>query len=567
MRQLGGWMIAVTLAVANIAHAQDINYDQTPAPPPPPPPAQPSVREPELAPPPPPPPILIPAPGTTPTTWAEMPKIPLAGYANGSFFIRDPHDWFVIFPRGRLQIDWFNFPARDDPPPGVAPNSARDPRPKGTLFVRRARAEMQGTFLGHFDFHIAGEFATLPPTGGYAGSLADAYIIVDYFSFLKLQAGQFDLPFMLENRTTDKFIDFMERSVPVRAFGVPSNKDSGAFIFGWLPKKVAYYSIGVIDGVAQSVKAQDNFGAIVGRAFVAPLAPIAGKHRWVEDIWVGASWWYKHNNNLGAQAAPSQGAAQNDLPSMTTQGGVTFFSSNYNLTNPAIDRTNTIREHLVPWGTQLKWAVEANVPLFRKINLRFELVHQSVDLAAYYDLVNPPNAPTGTGAIKWNGQPLVRGSTGASAPAQHGLLEGTSYYVQASYWILGDVNFLETPGLETAPKIKQFAVAAEPKWALMVTAKFEHTDFNVTDLPSIMAAGGTTTLDPGVGNYDLKTFEVGVNAWGTKHVRLTANYLFNYLDGTTDGDTNNVQAAANAKSNFYFRKFEHELLFRLAVAL
>jgi hypothetical protein len=556
--------VAATVSAISNAYAQDINYATQPAAPvPPPAPSSPSLVAPPA------PQLLIPPPGATPTTAAEMPKIPLAGYANGSFFIRDPHDWFVIFPRGRLQVDWYNFPGRGDLPAGVDPNGAKDPRPKGTLFVRRARAEMQGTFLGHFDFHIAGEFATLPPTGGYAGSLADAYIIVDYFSFLKLQAGQFDVPFTMENRTSDRSFDFMERSVAVRAFGVPQNKDAGAFLFGWLPKKAAYYSIGMIDGFAQSVKAQDNFGALVGRAFVAPLAPFAGKTRWMEDIWVGGSWWYKHNSNPGAQAAPSQGAAQNDLAAMTTQGGLTFFSSNYNRTSLSIDPNgNAIREHLVPWGDQVKWALEANVPLFRKWNLRFEYVHQSTDLGVYYDLVNPPGTANANGQIKWNGQPLARGSSGASAPAHNGAnLEGSSYYVQASYWILGDVNFIETPGLETAPKIKQYSVPNEPKWGLMVTAKFEHTDFNVTGLPLVENPGMKPGRDPGMGNYQLYTFEAGINAWGTKHVRLTANYLFNYLDGNTDGNASTIQAAPNIVNNFYFRKYEHELLFRLAVAL
>ena len=115
---------------------------------------------------------------------AEQPipaTLPLAGYTNGGFFLRDPHDWFVLYPRGRLQIDWYNFLNRGDAPAGVVPNSngSKDPRPKDTIFVRRARVEVQGTFLGHWDFHIAGEFTTTPGAGSL-GILADAYIIADY---------------------------------------------------------------------------------------------------------------------------------------------------------------------------------------------------------------------------------------------------------------------------------------------------------------------------------------------------------------------------------------------------
>src|SRR5258706_13801931 len=83
---------------------------------------------------------------------------PLAGY-NGSFFLRDPNDWFVLFPKGRLQIDAYTFGNRGDlPASATASNASNDPRPNNSFFVRRARAELQGTFAKHFDFSTAGEF-------------------------------------------------------------------------------------------------------------------------------------------------------------------------------------------------------------------------------------------------------------------------------------------------------------------------------------------------------------------------------------------------------------------------
>ena len=65
------------------------------------------------------------------------------------------------------------------------------------------------------------------------------------------------------------------------------------------------------------------------------------------------------------------------------------------------------------------------------------------------------------------------------------------------------------------------------------------------------------TVDPAQGNYQVHTFELGLSGWGTKHVRLTCNYLFNYFDGD----------AKNIKTNYYFQRFEHELLFRLGIAI
>src|SRR5438067_1374404 len=66
---------------------------------------------------------------------------PLAGYSDRNFFFRDRHSWFVLVPKGRLNVDWYNFLNRPPPPVGVLPNSAADPRSalRDTIFIRRAR--------------------------------------------------------------------------------------------------------------------------------------------------------------------------------------------------------------------------------------------------------------------------------------------------------------------------------------------------------------------------------------------------------------------------------------------
>jgi len=447
---------------------------------------------------------------------------PVAGY-QGSFFLRDPNDWFILYPKGRLQVDDYNFLNRGDPPSGVDPNSAGDPRPRNTAFIRRARIETQGTIFRHFDFQIGGEFASTPATGS-TGTVADAFIIVDYLSFLKVQAGQFDAPFTLENRTSDKYFDFMERSLAVRAMGIPSNKDQGGMIWGWLPANVAYYSVGLFNGDGQNFKNQDNNLAVMGRAFVAPLAPLRpierGRH-WMQEIWLGGSFWWQYNNNLGGPVTPNNsGAAQNDLAAMTTQGGFTFFNSNYKNTDAM---GNAVRSHLVPSRDQVKWAVEANIPI-NKIGARFELVHQSVGLAQYND-----------------GAARTLANNAAS-------LDGTAWYVELYGWILGDATFLETPGVEPMPRLRRPYKVPEPKWGLMVAAKYEHLGMTVS---------GLNMGDPAQGNYSVDAFELGVNAWATKHVRLTANYVMNYIDGDS----------TLVKKNIFWQQPEHELLFRIAIAL
>jgi len=44
-------------------------------------------------------------------------------------------------------------------------------------------------------------------------------------------------------------------------------------VFGWLPKNVAYYSLGVFTATGLGFRNQDNWPAFVGRAFIARWPP------------------------------------------------------------------------------------------------------------------------------------------------------------------------------------------------------------------------------------------------------------------------------------------------------
>jgi hypothetical protein len=512
------------------------------------------------------------APSATTTPPAAAPQqtapavepAPLAGYNGGGFFLRDPNDLFVLFPKGRLQIDYYNFLNRGDPP--VDPvtglpkgaNSTSDKRPDDTLFVRRARVELNGTFAKHFEFQIAGEFGSVPATGSY-GTVADAFINVNYNPWIQLEVGQFDAPFTLENRTSDKVFDFMERSFIVRSFGVPSNKEDGAMLWGYAPNKMVYYSLGVFNGDGQSFKNQDNAPAVIGRAFIAPLARWGkGDRKYLEQLWVGGSLWWAQEVNLGGPVTPSASAGtQNDLAGMSTQGGFGFFSGSYGNGN---DTTGAgVRSHLTPDGTTVKWAVEANVP-WRKVGLRFELVHVDTGLAQY----NDANQAKAT---------ILR-----SGPYTGGRLVGTGYYLELFGWIFGDVDYLgQVMGLEPNPSLKAFSATKQPSWGLMAAAKIEHLDFDVSGLS--MTPDGTGKPDPAIGHYAIDALELGVNGWLSKHVRLTVNYVANFIGGFAP-DKSNVCSSTNmtpgcfafnladpAKGNIFFGNVEHELLMRIAVGL
>jgi hypothetical protein len=309
-------------------------------------------------------------------------------------------------------------------------------------------------------------------------------------------------------------------------------------LWGWMPMRVAYYSVGVFDGDSLNFKNQDNNPAVIGRAFVAPLAwmPLAVRHPFLQEIAVGASFWWQKNNNIGAQATPSTtGTAPDDVTPMTTQGGVTFFSQSF--ANGIDSAGNAVRSHLVPDGTIVKWALEANVPVWEKAGLRFEYVHQRMPLAMYND-TNPM------------GSVIAR-----AGPLGGGLLEGYGFYLEAYGWILGDMHFVEPPGLEPMPRVTHL-LQPHAKWGLMLAAKYERLAFDVANLPLSVGAMGPVA-SPAQGHYLVQAFELGLNAWATKHLRLTINYVLNYIEGDS----------AQVKGTYFFDRNEHELLFRAAVAL
>ncbi len=461
---------------------------------------------------------------------------PIAGYSWKNFFLRDRHSWFVLVPKGRVNVDWYNFLNRPAAAPGIVPNSAADSARASLhnqVFIKRARVGLAGTFARGIDFRVEGEFANLAAPGQYA-TLADASAVINYVYWLRFEAGQFYSPFTLENQTSENFTDFMEKSIVVR-WAVPNTRDTGAMIFGEAPHNVVRWWFGAFDGTGQNFKDFDNRFAIESRAVFAPLALWRKHPKWLEEAWIGGSfWWRPYDNPALGQPGSTTAATALDLSPVTTQGGFSTFNSNY--ANGIDANKNPIRAHLAPAGTTWKWALELNAPITTRYGLRAEYVHQSIDLHEYADVA-------------------VNGSvTRSDGPFAH--LDGWGAYVEAYAWIGGDVN-ADRPGLYSLPHWNGYIRPKPPQWAVMLAARYEHLEFDVTNLPQ-----PGPKPDPATGHYALDTVELGASFWVTRHSRLMANYLANYIGA---GDP--AQAAANEKKNLFFQQFEHELLFRLQVNL
>jgi phosphate-selective porin len=415
--------------------------------------------------------------------------------------------------------------------PAGPTNGSADTRPKNTIFLRRARFGVAGTFAKVIDFRFEAEFAS-PPTAGQYATMTDASIIYNSNPYLKLELGQTYAPFALENQTSENYTDFMERSASVR-FAVPLTRDTGAMIFGEAPHNIVRYQLGVFNGDGQNFKNLDNHPAYIGRVTVSPLGALPEPHAaWLDEVWLGGSFWHQTATNLGGAVAPSSSAAtQGDLSSVTTQSGLSIFSSNYG--NGVDANGNAIRSHLAPDGLTDKFALELNVPISERYGVRGEYLHQSIELREYQDTSNLGSTTR------------VRGARGKFV--------GSGGYAEVYAWLGGDVH-ADHPGLYSSPHWKGYKPTPPVAWAVLLAAKYEHIGFDVENLPAETSASGKAVADAGVGHYGLNVYELGASLWYTRHSRIAANYVLNYL-GATPVKTKNV----------FYKKSENELLFRWAV--
>ncbi len=484
---------------------------------------------------------------------------PLSGFHNGVFFLRDVNDNAHLFIQGRAHIDFYSYAG------GGVPETTLKP----TLFFRRVRPELSGDFLHHFNFMIAGEFgatavdnpkgtnetaAAAPGAAPTAASAkfaaaqttrfqaAPADVFVNYRngSLFNIQVGQFDAPFMMDNRTSDKYTAFMERALPVRAIGIPSNKEIGAMFWGETQNRLFFYSFGPFNGDGQNRPNVDSRFDLMGRFFVHPLATTdMDKDNPLKDMQIGGSIRYGSRDKKWVNY---------DYTAMTTQGNFAFWSPTYAGTNGTT--------HIIPAGDQLGVAGELRIP-FDRFDLTGEFLY-----------------------IKNNTREAIEGYE-ATNSERFGDISGISYYAQLGYWIYGrrDINGL--PGYENPPRLNwSKADPVEPDTAVQLLAKFEQVSLKYDSA----SRGGVADVKNIDGDIKVNAISFGINYWATKHIRLTLDYVYNQFPdsgpvkasqpgGNVQTSTNRAQAPGNTigagiddaqRDNAHDL---HEVLARFAVAL
>ncbi|HEX4404848.1 MAG TPA: porin [Polyangia bacterium] len=501
--------LACTILGSRPAAAQDAPPAMPPADPgaapaaPPtdaPPPAPPA----DAAPAPAPAPMAAPAPSPMPEPAVD--HEPLAGFSNGTAFMRSPDNSFILFPNGRLQSDFYAF--KD-----AQPNSV----PKDSFILKRARLELAGWVGSFVFFQIGADFASAPPaaSGGIPASQSNINATDDFVAIAPcedrfiIQVGQFDAPFTLENRTSDKYFDFIERSLTVRAFGIPTNKEQGAMVHGTNPDRNYYYSVGVFNGDGQNFKNVDNNFDVMGRAWIAPASFMGAGP--AHDITVGGSYWTGNHD-------PGQ-----PLTNMSTAGGYTFLT-----TNPSTLAVGTGNGTLNQQGRQYSYAFEVNAPISHIVGVRWEYVHKD--------------------------QPLsILDATKARYAGLH--LKGYSTYFEAWGWVLGDDRIVGEPGMQMPTRLKKFGVKP-PQQGVMIATRLELLDAKMT---ADEMGGPVSTLKAplaGAGETKVTSWQLGVTYWMSKRFRAMGNYTINHFGG----DTAFIKSIANNKN-------EQEFSLRLAIAL
>jgi hypothetical protein len=425
------------------------------------------------------------------------PSEAIVGFSD-RLFIRSPGGEVVVFPGGRVQVDAAAFPRQT---------------PKSGAFIRRARVELTGWLGRIFYFDVSADSAPAPAAGEIVAPsvlpATDNYVaLAPAGNRFILQAGVFDAPFTLANRTSDAYTDFIERAMVARSVGVPRNKEVGAMVHGLLGGGVFYYSGGVFNGDGPDFRNLDNQPDVIGRLTVSPFARGEGAFR---RLTLGGSGWYgRHVLGPG-------------FPVQATPGGVPFVLPQWTTGQAPLGQSLELREH----GIVAAAGGELSIPFGRHFGVRGEVVYKQQRLAE-------------TEATPVSGPLTVMGTPQLTA---------LSAYGEMWLWLAGDDQMLPAPGLELPNRTEgRYTRAFEDGLMLAFRGEFVKEDLVNTQ---------TELADPTRATSRVISGTAGVNYWRGHFARISINYVLNMWSGTSE----------TIKSLRAQGMLEHEVLLRFASSL
>lgn len=144
------------------------------------------------------------------------------------------------------------------------------------LDIRRARLDFRGQISPTWDYRLQVDFATIP-------KILDATIAFKPYDYLKVQAGQFKIPFSLDNLTQSNLLEFIDRSQVTEALvarardllGNNNGRDMGLQVFGSalkIQERFAVdYFIGAFNGQGINTPDFNESKDIIGRLVFHPI--------------------------------------------------------------------------------------------------------------------------------------------------------------------------------------------------------------------------------------------------------------------------------------------------------
>ncbi len=168
--------------------------------------------------------------------------------------------------------------------------------------IRRARLDFQGDFTSRWSYRLLIDFVGNSEANGTAATggalvspfLLDAYIAYKPWSFLKITAGQFTIPFSLENITQDRLLETADRSQVVSALvarrgdgsnnlidsiGNQNGRDLGLQLSGSIirigDRSLLDYYLAVLNGAGIDVADNNEFKDLDARLVFHPIKALA----------------------------------------------------------------------------------------------------------------------------------------------------------------------------------------------------------------------------------------------------------------------------------------------------
>ena len=227
-----------------------------------------------------------------------------------------------------------------------------------TFDIRRVYLGVDGKVANYYEYKVVGNF-------GSATTLDEAFVNFNWFKPMQFQFGQFKTPMSLEERTSSRFTNFMERSF-VNNSSITTGKEQGAMVHGNVTDWMGY-GVAVVTGLGQNVDgtnaANDN-NQYIGHIDANFAKPLGYKNQ-VMHIGLNSSYWDADEANTGAFES-----------AQTTLGkGSKFFKLSANGADQLVKQT---------WGLEGAYAYDNFKVQSEYAVTEFDTGAQTQDLSAWY---------------------------------------------------------------------------------------------------------------------------------------------------------------------------------------